>query len=496
MSYKHGVYISEKQTSIIPPLKVESAIPVVFVTAPVHLSENPYGVTNIPKLCYSSSEAVSQFGFSMRPEIWNNYTAPQVIFSQFTLYAVSPIVIINVLDPKVHNTKVEGEKLKLDGYTGLLKEDGVLIDTVQIIKESKEFYEVGTHYTLSYDKDGFVIINVKKDVPGGISEGQDINLVYVKLSPKKVDIYDIIGGYDSQSGKNLGLELVNEIFPRFRIVPGQLLVPKYSSNPTVAAIMETKADNINGHFRCIAINDMPTLIENEQGNLKEYRYTDIPAWKNQNSYVSSRQLNCYPKLRLGEQIFEYSVHLAGLIGRTDSENSSVPYNSPSNKNLNINGLCYEDGKEVILTNEQANYLNGQGIITAINFTNGWVAWGNRTGAYPNTADVKNTFIPLRRMFDWIGNTIVLTYWSKIDFPLTRRTIDTIVDSINIWFNGLASREFILGGRIEFLEDDNPTTDIMDGIAKFRVSIAPPAPMREAEFILEYDPQYLHALFSN
>ena len=53
MAYKHGVYINEDSTSIVAPVEVESAMPVFFVTAPVHLSENPYGVTNVPKLVFT-----------------------------------------------------------------------------------------------------------------------------------------------------------------------------------------------------------------------------------------------------------------------------------------------------------------------------------------------------------------------------------------------------------------------------------------------------------
>ena len=230
------------------------------------------------------------------------------------------------------------------------------------------------------------------------------------------------------------------------------------------------------------------------GEMEQLRFTDVPAWKNQNNYVSTRQINLYPKLRLGNQIYDYSAQMAGLIARTDHENIGVPYNSPSNKNLRMNSLCYADGEELILNTEQANFLNSQGIVTAINFTLGWVAWGNRTGIYPGVTDPKDAFIPIRRMFDWIGNTIVLTYWQKIDFPLTRRTIETIIDSINIWFNGLAAREFILGGHVEFLQEDNPATDLIDGIAKFRTRVSPPPPMEVAEFILEYDPEYLQTLF--
>ena len=64
----------------------------------------------------------------------------------------------------------------------------------------------------------------------------------------------------------------------------------------------------------------------------------------------------------------------------------------------------------------------------------------------------------------------------------------------MWFNGLMSRECILGGSVVFLGDDNPTTDLIDGIVRFKVKIAPPPPMRDIEFTLEYDPGYLSALF--
>ena len=42
------------------------------------------------------------------------------------------------------------------------------------------------------------------------------------------------------------------------------------------------------------------------------------------------------------------------------------YESPSNKALNITATVLDDGTEVALDQEQANLLNGQGVITAIN----------------------------------------------------------------------------------------------------------------------------------
>lgn len=517
--YRHGIYISEVPTSIVPPVKAENSMPIFFVTAPLHLTQDPYSVTNEPKLCYTYEEAVKLFGFSMKNEIWNNYTVCQVIYSQFVLYGVAPMVIVNVLDPKIHKRSVVNEEHIFKDYTYVLNKDGVLIDTLKIKKDGIA-YKLDEHYTLNFNADGFIVINVNKNTPNGINPDDNLTLSYDVLAPDMVDSYDIIGGYDNIDGKNKGLELVNEIYPRFRIIPAQIVAPKFSCDPAVAAVMDSKATNINGHFRCISINDLPTVIKKEievvasyEDNLSDVeseeigqikvdsdisyehlKYTDISGWKNKNNYVSENQINCYPMLRLGEQLFFYSVQMAGLICRTDYENEDIPYNSPSNKNLKINGLAYEDGEEIVLTNEQGNYLNGNGIVTAINFTNGWVAWGNRTGIYPSSSDVKDALIPIRRMFNWIGNTIVLTYWSKIDYPLTRRTVESILDSINIWFNALSARGFILGGRVEFLATENLTTDLLDGIAKFHVYVTPPPPLREANFILEYDVDYLQKLF--
>lgn len=70
-----------------------------------------------------------------------------------------------------------------------------------------------------------------------------------------------------------------------------------------------------------------------------------------------------------------------------------------------------------------------------------------------------------------------------------------MDSINIWLNGLTASGYILGGRVEFLEEENPSTSIMDGNIKFHLYLTPPSPAREIDFVLEYDVEYLKALFA-
>lgn len=55
--------------------------------------------------------------------------------------------------------------------------------------------------------------------------------------------------------------------------------------------------------------------------------------------------------------------------------------APSNKDLKITATVLDDGTEVALDQEQANLLNGQGVITAIN-ANGFKLWGNNTAGLP------------------------------------------------------------------------------------------------------------------
>lgn len=301
----------------------------------------------------------------------------------------------------------------------------------------------------------------------------------------KVAKADIIGGIDASTGQRTGLELVEDVFPRFGLVPGQLLAPGFSDDPAVAVVLGAKAVGINGHFKATAIADVPASVT---------KYTDAPAWLKDNNLTDPALQVFFGSPVFGNAVEHGSIHLAATIASRDAANESVPYWSPSNKRLLCNGMSHA-GKELALSPAEAAYLNGQGLVTGLNFTGQMVAWGNRTAAYPAVTDVKDTFIPVRRMFNYIGNTLVLTAWQFTDSPLRRRFIEQICDSFNIWLNGLAAREYILGGRVSFLADENPNTDLIDGIAKFHVYIAPPPPAREIRFTLEYDPSYLTNLFA-
>ncbi|WFS63457.1 phage tail sheath family protein [Pseudodesulfovibrio thermohalotolerans] len=303
--------------------------------------------------------------------------------------------------------------------------------------------------------------------------------------PTQVVSADIIGGIDADTGARTGLELVADVFPRYRLVPGQIVAPKWSEDPSVAIVMEAKAERINGLFNAMAVIDIP------DGTVT--RYTDVPAYKEANNLTGKRMIDCWGKPYMGDMVFHGSTMLAGRICLTDADHDDVPYVSPSNKRIKATGAKV-NGRDLYLGLEEAEYLNGQGVVLFFNFDGGWKAWGNRTAAYPSVTDPKDAFIPIRRFFNWHGNTFILTYWQLLDNPLNRRQIETIMDSEQIRLNGFTSREYILGGRIAFLEDENPTTDLMDGISRFHTYMTPPSPNRVIENILEYDATYVSALF--
>lgn len=480
MAYQHGVYTSEVPTSIVPAVNTMAGLPVIFGTAPIHLASDPAAV-NRPVLCYSYAEAVAALGYC---KDWKNYTLCEAIYSQFSLYNRAPVVFVNVLDPEKHKQSVENTEVTMTKNEGMVT-DPVLLSTLVVKAQAGEGAALvkGTDYEAAYDSDGHLIITALEE--GTAYNAGTLYASYDKLDPAAVTEDDIIGGVDISTGAYTGLETLNQVFPLYGIVPGLVLAPGWSDNPEVASVMVAKAGNINSHFQAMVLTDVADTIK---------KYTDVPTWKNNFNYTNAQEVVCWPRVRNGDDIYHMSVHLLGVMATVDSANGDIPYESPSNKSMQITGTCLEDGTEVILGPDEAAYLNGQGIVTALNFIGGWKAWGNRTACYPSNTDPKDAFISIRRMFNWHAQTFIQTYWVKVDKPINKRLIQTVVDSENIRLNGLVAQGVLLGARVEFREDENPTTNLLDGIIKFHTYFTPPTPARVIENVIEYDPDYFSTLF--
>lgn len=487
MAYFHGARASKRGTSISTPVTADSCIHLIVGTAPAHMVD---GKVNEPVYVSSYAEAVEAMGYS---DDWKKYDICEEIYTSFKLYQNGPIVIVNVLDPKKHLTgETDATDMRLSG--GVLDlplealADKVVVKGYSTEDTLTDEYKRGVDYELLYTDE---VLRLERIEGGAIaSDNATLNIKYNAVDPSKVTKKDIIGGYDINTKKSSGFELVDFIFPKFRVIPTVFLAPNFSHDSEVAAIMAAKAESINGLFKGVAIIDVDTT--------EATTYTEAVEWKTKKNIMQPSELLVWPMLTLGGRVFHYSTQLAGLMAKTDADEDlgkETPCESASNKTLQIDGMALADGTEVLLDLTKANYLNSQGIITGLNFIGGFVSWGNETACYPSNTDVTDYFYCVSRMFQWVGNSVILSMWSKVDRGLKPRLVESVVQSLNIWLNGLTADEVILGGRIEFLEEENPTTDLMAGIAHFHIYLTPPSPAKELDFVLEYDVSYLETLFA-
>ena len=478
--YRHGIYVSEQETSMIAPLNGTAGLQVVIGTAPVHLLADPAAAINKPLLVYSKAEAIAAVGYS---DDFASFTLCEAISASFAVVNVAPLVLINVLDPAKHSAEMEEKTVQINSGMAVVEETGVLLSTL-VVKNGEETLTAEEDYTAVYNADGTVSIVL---IEGGKANGAtNLTVSGKKVDASKVTAADIVGGVDALTGKETGLELVRQIYPRFGMTPGILLAPGWSHNPTVAAALQAKTEGINGNFDCVTYLDISTDAEEDGAEV----YTDVRTAKEALGATSPHAAALWPMGAVGDKVYYLSALFAALTAYTDASNSDVPYESPSNKTVHIDGLCDDDGNTINLTYNQALVVDAAGICTFLNFMGGWTAWGNHTACYPKSTDVKDYFIPLSRMFDYVTNTLIKTFWSKLDKPMNRRLIDTILDSANIWLNGLVGAGYLLGASVEMLESENPLTSLMAGKIKLHVYMTPPSPAQEIDFVLEYDADYV------
>lgn len=479
MAYNHGVRVQEQATSLVAPITGTAGLQVVIGTAPVNLAAEPYKATNVPIIAYSFKEAVEQLGYS---DDFKNYTLCQSMDATFRVFNVAPIIFINVLDPAKHKKANDEQTVKVESMQATVALKGILADTVEVTATSTKL-TAGTDYITTFDDDGNLVISL---IAGGKgASATELKVTSSSIAPEKVEESDIIGGYNASSGAETGMELIRHIFPKFNMTPGLLLAPGWSHKPNVGVVLAAKCEEINGLFTCECLLDIDCTSDGAT------KYTECYEWKNKNGYTNKHAYLAWPQAKIGTKQYAFSAILGALTAYTDANNDDVPNLSPSNKLISLTGLVLDDGTEVVLDQMQANALNGQGIATAINM-GGWRSWGNNTACYPANTDPKDRWFCCRRFFSWWGNSFILTYFQKVDDPANYRLIESIVDSENIRGNSYASQGKCAGAEIEFNEDENPVTDILNGKIQFHQKLAPYTPAEDILNVLEFDPDMLTA----
>lgn len=476
MANKHGVFIQEEATAITVPQVSDSGVQVVIGTAPVNMAEDPSAVVNVPILANSAVEAMAALGYVAD---FQNYTLCQTMYITSNLYAVAPVVYINVLDPATHKKAMTSQTVSVSDMQATVELTGVIRDGLTVKSGSTSLKE-GTDYALTFDADGYLVITLIASGAG--AEATELTVTGNVLDPSAVTKADIIGAYNVSTGAETGAEVIRQVYPKLGVVPGILIAPGFSHEPEVGIALAAKAANINGVFKAMAFLDIDTTLAK--------KYTDVKEVKEDSGFTSEFCYNLWPCCRVGDYIFAASAVAAARTAYNDASNDDVPSASPSNKALAITGTCLADGTEVTLDQDQATAVGEYGVATFVNI-NGFRLWGNHTGAYPSSGDAKDIWINVRRMFNWQANSFILTYFDKVDDNMNYVLIENIVDSENIRCAAYAPTHWA-GASIEYLADDNPVTDILAGHVTFRQHIAPYTPAETIENILNYDIDTLQA----
>jgi len=477
MNYQHGIYGNIANT-IMPIENISTAgVQVVVGTAPINMLANPALAVGIPILLNDITDVQNLLGYSTDLD---NYTIMQAVHAMFEVFNTAPIVVINVLDPIKHATpgKTSSGAVVNGAYT--ITDKGVLPATLVVTDTTgATTYANGTDYTYSFNTDGTLSLAILST--GAITPAQVIKNTYSILDPTKVLPADIIAGID----------LINRVYQATDIIPAIVIAPGFSQNPTVGTALIAAAAQISTVFKGTALLDIDSKAATT--------ITAAIAWKNTNNYANRGAIVCYPKVTTNQgKIIFMSAMLAALMQTNDALNESTPFVSPSNKVFNILTAQLDDTEktQVMYTLDEANQLNGEGIFTALKFQ-GWKAWGNNMSIYSWIAaqagtvyDPKDQFINIKRAFDWQNNGFITRYFTKIDNPMNLRAIQTLITDENQFYNPYITAGFVAGMSLEYNQADNPISQILAGVIKFRQHLAPYTPMQTILNTLQFDPTML------
>lgn len=477
MAYKHRIETEEREINVTANVAGTSGLQVIIGAAPVNKASG--NVVNTPVLAESASEAMEKLGYS---DDFDKYPLCASM-SAMSTFRVSPVIFINVLDPARHKKDNAEKEYQVVSRAVTYNVEGVIGSTITV-KNGETALVKGTDYLVDF-AGNYPIITLLKD--GTAAEATAIKIASSSIAPEAVTKEDIIGGYDAETGVTKGLECIRQVYPMFGMVPGLIVAPGWSQVPEVAAVMQAKTQLLNSAFDIFAVIDLDTETAKT--------YDKASAAKDEAGINNSNAVALWPRLNFAGKNVPYSVVWAAMTAYTDAQHNDLPYKSPSNELLNVSAAVLKDGTEVHLDQAQAEELNGNGIVTAINLE-GWRSWGNRTAAYPNTENNKDSWIACRRMMNWYKNRFIRQYVGTIDNPNNPRQVENLVDSENLFLNGLTANGYIAGGKITYNEEENQLADVLAGDVVVDTEIAFWTPAKYIKNRIVFNPALIQQAFEN
>ena len=166
MAISHGFNKTEAATSVTAPVTVNSGLQIVVGTAPVNMLDDPEAAVNTPLLVNTFKEAAAAVGYSSD---FAKYTLCEAVSASFQVMGISPIVVVNVLDPAnaKHITELSNKTVQVNDGIAEIDETGILLKKL-VVKKEQTVLTADEDYTASFNDDGTVSIAL---VNGGKGDG-------------------------------------------------------------------------------------------------------------------------------------------------------------------------------------------------------------------------------------------------------------------------------------------------------------------------------------
>lgn len=471
MAYKHGTD-SELLASKTGSAKQTDAVLAYIGTAPVNLIRGyaEKDLVNMPLKIQNMGEVQTKLGYAAD---WGSFTLCEAFAEHFdnTVENVGPIYVVNVLDPDAHrDTEKTTKTLTFKNNRAEFESSDIILDTFAIADMAE-----GVDYTLSYNyAKGAVVVQLLK-----APAASDVSCTYNTVDASAVVPADIIG-QQTEDGEYTGLSSMKLLYTNFNAVLNTLAAPGWSHYPEVYRAMVSTVQKLNGHWEGFTHADIP-LEETVGGKTEKIDTIDkAKKWADAHGYNSERSKIYWPQVKDGSgRTFHLSTVGAATMLRVDMSHDGVPFESPSNKEIMATCQYFGEGsKNRGFDQQTANTLNEKGITTACFWDARWVLWGPHTAAYEYNGgmDARSIFDVNIRMIMHVANSFQQDHGTEIDSPLTPQDKDTILNFEKQKLDTLCGIGALIGTpTVEFLESQNPTSDMMNGdfVWDFAVTNTPP-----------------------
>lgn len=468
MIYNHGINTFRDDTPVSGISSAACGIPYFVGCAPAHLGG---GFKGKPQIFYGLDEAKKVLGYS---EDFAKYSLCEAVYAQFAINGIAPAIFYNVLDPSKHKKAVETAEYPVSEHVVKLPDTAIINDGFTVSVGDTALVK-GTDYELIYS-DGNLNVELLDD--GAQYTATVLTIAYDVIDVSSVTDSDILDG----------IQAVDKCRSVCGIVPDLLCAPEWSQKPEVAMALAAKAANVGGVFKAMAVVDLDCSKDGAAA------VSDVLEYKKTAGYVDERMIVCWPRVKVGDNNIAMSAILPGQMGKIDTENGGIPFESPSNKPIAVSGACDSEGEEIVIGENEGEVLSVVcGVVTVKN-DDGWKVWGNYAGCAPAEKDPAKMFVCCSRTLDWVLNTFALSYRSYIDQPLSQIKIDAILLSFNEWLGGVVTDGGLLKGEAVFEESVNPGKELIGGHVRFDCQATPPVPMQRIDMHAVFDVSALETVF--